>query len=101
MSRITKATAVLAGAGAVLAGGAGMAAADAGAGAAAVNSPGVLSGNVLQVPVHVPVNLCGNTVNVIGLLNPAFGNTCVNVDSHGHGHHHGHHDDGGHGGYGG
>ncbi|MCZ9344055.1 chaplin, partial [Streptomyces sp. TRM76130] len=25
-----------------------------------------------------PVNVCGNTVNVIGLLNPAFGNTCVN-----------------------
>ncbi|MFI9394356.1 chaplin ChpH [Streptomyces bauhiniae] len=58
--------------------GAGMAAADAGASGAAVGSPGVLSGNVVQVPVHVPVNLCGNTVNVIGLLNPAFGNTCVN-----------------------
>jgi hypothetical protein len=41
-------------------------------------SPGVLSGNSIQVPVHVPVNLCGNTVDVIGLLNPAFGNTCVN-----------------------
>ncbi|WP_422614227.1 chaplin [Brasilonema bromeliae] len=45
----------------------------------AVGSPGVLSGNVLQVPVHVPVNVCGNTVSVIGLLNPAFGNTCVNA----------------------
>jgi hypothetical protein len=30
------------------------------------------------VPVHVPVNVCGNTISVIGLLNPAFGNTCVN-----------------------
>ncbi|WP_405556899.1 chaplin ChpH [Streptomyces sp. NBC_01171] len=58
--------------------GAGMAAADAGASGAAVGSPGVLSGNVVQVPVHVPVNLCGNTVDVIGLLNPAFGNACVN-----------------------
>ncbi|GHF21719.1 chaplin [Streptomyces griseoluteus] len=58
--------------------GAGMAAADAGAGGAAVGSPGVLSGNVVQVPVHVPVNVCGNTVDVIGLLNPAFGNACVN-----------------------
>ncbi|MDZ8226300.1 chaplin [Nostoc sp. ChiVER01] len=38
-----------------------------------------LSGNVVQVPVHIPVNVCGNTVNVIGLLNPAFGNTCVNA----------------------
>lgn len=94
MSRIAKATAVLVGTGAVLAGGAGMAAADAGAGAAAVGSPGVLSGNLLQVPVHVPVNLCGNTVNVVGLLNPAFGNQCANIS--------GGHDHGGHeGGYGG
>jgi hypothetical protein len=31
------------------------------------------------VPVHVPVNACGNTADVIGLLNPAFGNTCVNA----------------------
>jgi hypothetical protein len=45
---------------------------------AAVKSPGVASGNVVQVPVDVPVNVCGNTVDVIGLLNPAFGNTCVN-----------------------
>ncbi|MFJ2114042.1 MULTISPECIES: chaplin ChpH [unclassified Streptomyces] len=58
--------------------GAGMAVADSGAQAAAVGSPGVLSGNVIQVPVHIPVNLCGNTINVIGLLNPAFGNVCVN-----------------------
>ncbi|MFY1676949.1 MULTISPECIES: chaplin ChpD [unclassified Streptomyces] len=52
--------------------------ADAGAEGSAVGSPGVLSGNVIQIPVHVPVNACGNSVNVIGLLNPAFGNTCVN-----------------------
>ncbi|MGW2280021.1 chaplin [Streptomyces sp. NPDC001770] len=59
--------------------GAGMAVADAGAQGAAIGSPGVISGNVIQVPVHVPVNLCGNTIDVIGLLNPAFGNTCVNA----------------------
>jgi LPXTG-motif cell wall-anchored protein len=41
-------------------------------------SPGVISGNTIQLPVHVPVNACGNTVNVVGLLNPAAGNTCVN-----------------------
>ncbi|MFF9405736.1 chaplin ChpD [Streptomyces anandii] len=52
--------------------------ADAGAEGAAVGSPGVLSGNVIQVPVHIPVNVCGNTVDVIALLNPAFGNACVN-----------------------
>ncbi|WP_228979578.1 chaplin [Streptomyces sp. DH12] len=54
------------------------AAADAEANGAAVGSPGVLSGNVVQIPVHVPINICGNTVNVIGLLNPAFGNVCKN-----------------------
>ncbi|QLE44975.1 chaplin [Nostoc sp. C052] len=45
-----------------------------------VSSPGVLSGNLVQVPVHVPVNVCGNSVNVIGLLNPAFGNSCVDSE---------------------
>ncbi|MGW8890139.1 chaplin [Streptomyces sp. NPDC055749] len=53
--------------------------ADSGAEGIAAHSPGVLSGNLVQVPVHVPVNVCGNTVNVIGLLNPAFGNTCANT----------------------
>ncbi|MCC8338500.1 chaplin [Streptomyces sp. R1] len=52
--------------------------ADAGAEGAAVGSPGVLSGNVIQVPVNVDANVCGNTINVVGLLNPAFGNVCVN-----------------------
>ncbi|MFD3663649.1 chaplin [Streptomyces sp. NPDC058659] len=52
--------------------------ADADAHGAAIGSPGVLSGNVVQVPIHVPINVCGNSINVIGLINPAFGNTCVN-----------------------
>ncbi|WP_309097816.1 chaplin [Streptomyces sp.] len=82
MSRIAKAAGVALGTGAVMVSGAGLALADAGAQAAAVGSPGVLSGNVLQVPVHIPINLCGNTVNVIGLLNPAFGNECENKDDH-------------------
>ncbi|WP_225799439.1 chaplin [Streptomyces sp. NK15101] len=92
MSRIAKAAAVLAGTGAVALSGAGLAVADAGAGAVAAHSPGVASGNAVQVPVHVPINLCGNTVNVIGLLNPAFGNTCINADGNGG------HGDGGYGG---
>ncbi|MFE9663589.1 MULTISPECIES: chaplin ChpH [unclassified Streptomyces] len=75
---IKKVVAVAAAAGGLMLAGAGLASADAGAQGAAVGSPGVLSGNVVQVPVHVPVNVCGNTVNVIGLLNPAFGNTCIN-----------------------
>ncbi|WP_411111219.1 chaplin [Streptomyces sp. c-19] len=57
---------------------AGAAHADSGAQGAAVGSPGVGSGNTVQLPVHVPVNACGNTVNVVGLLNPAFGNSCAN-----------------------
>ncbi|MGX1120505.1 hypothetical protein RKD37_005868 [Streptomyces ambofaciens] len=28
--------------------------------------------------MHVPVNVCGNSINVVGLLNPAFGNKCEN-----------------------
>ncbi|WP_411760926.1 chaplin [Streptomyces tunisiensis] len=54
--------------------------ADSGAEGVAAGSPGVASGNSVQLPVHVPVNVCGNTVNVVGLLNPAAGNTCVNED---------------------
>ncbi|BDH03740.1 chaplin ChpG [Streptomyces bauhiniae] len=78
MSRIAKGLVLTSAAVAAVAGGAGIAAADSGAQAVAANSPGVLSGNVVQIPVHVPVNVCGNTIDVIGLLNPAFGNTCVN-----------------------
>ncbi|PWI08212.1 chaplin [Streptomyces sp. NWU339] len=75
---IKKVVAVAAAAGGLVLAGAGMAAADSGAQGAAVHSPGVLSGNVVQAPVHVPVNVCGNTVSVIGLLNPAVGNVCIN-----------------------
>ncbi|MFG2817019.1 chaplin [Streptomyces sp. NPDC004673] len=77
-SRMVRGAATLAAAGAIVAAGTAVAAADSGAQGAAIGSPGVLSGNVLQIPVHVPINLCGNTVNVIGALNPAFGNTCAN-----------------------
>ncbi|MEZ0091503.1 chaplin [Streptacidiphilus sp. EB129] len=58
--------------------GAGAAFADADAVGGASDSPGFLSGNVIQIPIHIPINLCGNTVDVIALLNPAFGNTCTN-----------------------
>ncbi|MEY9846669.1 chaplin [Streptacidiphilus sp. MAP5-3] len=63
----------------ILAAGAGVAAASSTANGDASNSPGFLSGNLVQVPVHIPVNACGNTVNVIGALNPAFGNGCANA----------------------
>ncbi len=78
MSRIAKAFVLTAAAGAAVSGAAGTAMADAGAQGAASNSPGVISGNVVQVPIHIPVNICGNSVNVIGVLNPAFGNYCAN-----------------------
>ncbi|MFD8524920.1 chaplin [Streptomyces capillispiralis] len=90
----------MAGAAGVLAAAGGAAHADSGAAGAAVGSPGVLSGNTVQAPVHVPVNVCGNTVNVVGVLNPAVGNSCANqggsaADGHGgSGSHGGSHADG-------
>ncbi|MEU2064948.1 chaplin ChpE [Streptomyces sp. NPDC013455] len=80
MKNLKKAAAVTMVAGGLVAAGAGLASAHGGAHAAgeAVGSPGVGSGNVVQAPVHVPVNAVGNSVNVIGVLNPAFGNLGVN-----------------------
>ncbi|MFE5677825.1 chaplin [Streptomyces erythrochromogenes] len=74
-----KSLAVVAATGAAVIGGASLAAADAGAQGVAAYSPGVGSGNLIQVPIHIPVNACGNTVGIIGLLNPSFGNTCINA----------------------
>ena len=81
MKNLKKAAAVTMVAGGLLAAGAGMASATTGgahADGTAVGSHGILSGNVVQAPVHVPVNAVGNTVNVIGALNPAFGNLGIN-----------------------
>ncbi|KQX63980.1 hypothetical protein ASD48_21800 [Streptomyces sp. Root1310] len=52
--------------------------ADSAADGSAAGSPGLISGNGVQLPVHLPVNLCGNTANVVGVLNPAAGNACAN-----------------------
>ena len=76
---IKKAAAVGAAVVGIVAAGAGSAMASSGAEGVAAGSPGVASGNQVQVPVHIPVNLCGNSVDVIGALNPAFGNSCANV----------------------
>lgn len=51
---------------------------DADANGAAVGSPGVISGNTIQIPIHLPINLCGNSIDIVGLLNATSGNTCVN-----------------------
>lgn len=61
-----------------LSAGTGAAFADAGAGGLAAGSPGVLSGNVIQVPIHIPLNLCGDSIDIIALLNPTLGNGCAN-----------------------
>lgn len=78
MNNIKKAAVLTAVAGGVVAAGAGAAHASTEADGAAVGSPGVVSGNVGQVGLHVPVNVCGNSANVIAALNPAFGNLCAN-----------------------
>ncbi|MER5215993.1 chaplin ChpE [Streptomyces sp. NPDC002838] len=80
MKNLKKAAAVTMVAGGLLAAGAGMASATDGAHAdgKAVGSPGVASGNLVQAPVDIPVNAVGNSVNVVGVLNPAFGNEGVN-----------------------
>ncbi|MEV7467815.1 chaplin [Streptomyces kronopolitis] len=52
--------------------------ADAGAGGGTANSPGVLSGNSVQLTVDTPVNACGNSVDAGAALNPAMGNSCGN-----------------------
>jgi hypothetical protein len=59
---------------------AGTASADDGTVGITNESGGFLSGNVIQIPVDINANVCGNTVNVVGLLNPAFGNKCTIKD---------------------
>ncbi|MFC1418002.1 chaplin [Streptacidiphilus cavernicola] len=87
INRSVRTAAVLTGAaGALVLAAAGTSSADSNAYGAAFGSPGVLSGNVIQIPIDVPINVCGNSVNVIGALNPAFGNHCSNGGGdYGHG----------------
>ncbi|MFE9932085.1 chaplin [Streptomyces sp. NPDC005533] len=80
---------MVAGGGLAVAGVGGFAHADADAAGRAEGSPGLLSGNLVQLPVHVPVNVCGNTVSVVGVLNSAAGNRCTNETPGGGGGHSG------------
>lgn len=50
----------------------------AGAAAAASGSSGIADANIVQVPVQAPLDVCGDTLNVIGSFNPAVGDLCVN-----------------------
>ncbi|GAA2006052.1 hypothetical protein GCM10009838_85370 [Catenulispora subtropica] len=43
----------------------------------AVGSPGILSGNVVQVPIYLPIEICGNNVSILSALDGALGNVCV------------------------
>lgn len=78
MLKTKKIAALVAATGGLVMAGAGMASAEATAHGSAQDSPGILSGNVIQAPVQVPVNACGITVSIVGVLDQAFGNTCVN-----------------------
>ncbi|MEV6780012.1 chaplin [Streptomyces syringium] len=91
MNSAKKAVVVLAAAGVVVGSSVGAASANddhkgrdghhgAGAHGVAKGSPGIVSGNVIQVPIDIPLNVCGNTIDILlGILNPTFGNTCVNA----------------------
>ncbi|MFB8202973.1 chaplin [Kitasatospora purpeofusca] len=78
MRNLKKAAALSLAAAGLVVGAAGGAFASSGAQGVAAGSPGVLSGNQIQIPVHIPVNVCGNSIGLVSILNPAFGNTCVN-----------------------
>jgi hypothetical protein len=45
------------------------------------------SGNAVQAPVNVPVNVCGNSVNVLGSHNSASGSECESESAQGSGAH--------------
>ncbi|MER7843312.1 chaplin [Kitasatospora sp. NPDC096077] len=79
MRNLKKAAALSLAATGLVLGAAGGAFASSGAQGVAAGSPGVLSGNQIQIPVHIPVNVCGNSIGLISILNPAFGNSCANV----------------------
>ncbi|WP_232789537.1 chaplin [Streptomyces jeddahensis] len=55
--------------------------ADADASGAASDAPGVLSGNDIQAPVDVPVDVCGNAVDVVAAATPTVGNACASDDA--------------------
>ncbi|WP_310719216.1 chaplin [Streptomyces lydicus] len=76
MRQSLKTCVLLAAASGALGAGGGVAYADAGAAGATTNSPGVLSGNSIQVSVDTPVNACGNSVDGAAALNPAMGASC-------------------------
>ncbi|MYR44844.1 chaplin, partial [Streptomyces sp. SID5910] len=47
------------------------------------DSYGLLAGNNIQAPIHLPVNVCGNAVNVLAVGNDTYGNDCGNEGGYG------------------
>ncbi|MEU9120848.1 chaplin [Streptomyces sp. NPDC048506] len=80
MNTVKKAAFVLSVTGLALGAAAGAAFATDGAqaGGQAVCSPGIASGNNTQAPVHIPVNITGNSVDAVSLLSPNFANSSIN-----------------------
>ncbi|MEV6597847.1 chaplin [Actinoplanes sp. NPDC051346] len=39
---------------------------------------GLLNGNSLEIPVHIPINFCGNGIAILGITSTSA--TCVNDD---------------------
>ncbi|MEZ0070554.1 hypothetical protein ABIA32_006607 [Streptacidiphilus sp. MAP12-20] len=78
MTNVLKGALVASAAVGVVAAGAGAAFASSHACGDTSNSPGAISGNNIQVPIHIPVNVSGVTGNLVGVLNPAFGNHAEN-----------------------
>ncbi|WP_269783602.1 chaplin [Streptomyces sp. QHH-9511] len=38
----------------------------------------VVAGNVVQVPIDAPINACGNSIDIIRLLDSVGGDACGN-----------------------
>ncbi len=76
--KLKKFAALTAATGGIVLAGAGAALADTSADGSAYNSPGVGSGNNVQVPVHFATNVTGNAINIIGLLDSVIGNHSEN-----------------------
>ncbi|HEU5331961.1 MAG TPA: chaplin [Actinocrinis sp.] len=51
-------------------------------------SGGVVSGNTIQAPVNVPLNVCGNQAVIAGVLNTVTGSKCTTGGGHGQGDRH-------------
>lgn len=54
------------------------AASGAGAIGGAIGSPGLLSGNNIQIPVNIPINVCGDNIGILSALLSSDDTVCVN-----------------------